>query len=70
MFKPAGIQAYLEVMFFESKKEMERFKGSEFEFSAQAIVVTEDASANVKYTNYVMAFTMAKDGFMYEASIG
>ncbi len=68
----AGGQAYREVLFFESKKEMERFKDSRFEFSAQvsAVAVTAGASANVKYTNGVMVFTMQKGGLMYEASIG
>ena len=68
----AGAQAYREVIFFESKKVMERFKDSRFEFSAQvsAVAATEGASANVKYTNGVMVFTMQKGGLMYEASIG
>ncbi len=68
----AGGQAYREVIFFETKNEMERFKESRFEFSAQAsaVAVTEGASANVKYTNGVMVFTMQKGGLMYEASIG
>ncbi|MFV5689670.1 YSC84-related protein [Flavobacterium sp. ZT3R25] len=68
----AGGQAYREVIFFETKKELERFKQSRFEFSAQAsaVAVTEGASANVKYTEGVMVFTMQKGGLMYEASIG
>lgn len=68
----AGGQVYREVIFFESKKELERFKESRFEFSAQAsaVAVTEGASANVKYTDGVMVFTMQKGGLMYEASIG
>ena len=68
----AGGQAYREVIFFESKNEMNRFKESRFEFSAQAsaVAVTEGASANVKYTDGVMVFTMQKGGLMYEASIG
>lgn len=68
----AGGQAYREVIFFESKKELERFKESRFEFSAQAsaVAVTAGASANVKYTDGVMVFTMQKGGLMYEASIG
>lgn len=68
----AGGQAYSEVIFFESKKELDRFKDSRFEFAAQAsaVAVTEGASANVKYTDGVMVFTMAKGGLMYEASIG
>ena len=68
----AGGQAYREVIFLESKNEMDRFKESRFEFSAQAsaVAVTEGASANVKYTDGVMVFTMQKGGLMYEASIG
>ena len=68
----AGAQVYREVIFFESKKVMERFKDSRFEFSAQvsAVAAKEGASANVKYTNGVMVFTMQKGGLMYEASIG
>jgi lipid-binding SYLF domain-containing protein len=68
----AGGQAYREVIFFESKEVLERFKDSRFEFSAQAsaVAATEGASANVKYTDGVMVFTMQKGGLMYEASIG
>ena len=51
---------------------MDRFKNSQLEFSAQvsAVAVTAGASANVKYTEGVMVFTMQKGGLMYEASIG
>lgn len=68
----AGGQAYREVIFFESKKEMDRFKESKLEFSAQvsAVAVTAGASASAKYTSGVMVFTMEKGGLMYEASVG
>jgi lipid-binding SYLF domain-containing protein len=68
----AGGQAYREVIFFESKKELDRFKNSQLEFSAQAsaVAVKSGASANAKYTKGVMVFTMQKGGLMYEASIG
>ena len=68
----AGGQAYREVIFFESKRDMDRFKKSQLEFSAQvsAVAVTAGASANAKYTNGVMVFTMQKGGLMYEASVG
>lgn len=68
----AGGQAYREVIFFESKSDLDRFKNSRFEFSAQAsaVAVTAGASANVKYTDGVMVFTMQKGGLMYEASVG
>jgi len=68
----AGGQAYREVIFFETKREMDRFKDSKFEFSAQvsAVAVTAGASATAKYTEGVMVFSMGKGGLMYEASIG
>ena len=68
----AGGQAYREVIFFESKNGLERFKGSQFEFSAQAsaVAVNAGASANVKYADGVMVFTALKGGLMYEASVG
>lgn len=68
----AGGQAYREVIFFESKKAMDRFKDSKFEFAAQvsAVAVKAGASGNAKYTDGVMVFTMQKGGLMYEASVG
>jgi lipid-binding SYLF domain-containing protein len=68
----AGGQAYREVIFFESKKAMDRFKESKFEFSAQvsAVAAKAGASGNAKYTDGVMVFTMQKGGLMYEAAVG
>jgi lipid-binding SYLF domain-containing protein len=67
-----GGQAYREVIFFESKADLDRFKEDQVEFSAQAsaVAATAGASANVKYANGVMIFTQQKGGLMYEASIG
>jgi lipid-binding SYLF domain-containing protein len=67
-----GGQAYREVIFFETKEALERFKNDNFEFSAQAsaVAVKSGASANVKYRDGVMIFTQEKGGLMYEASIG
>jgi lipid-binding SYLF domain-containing protein len=67
-----GGQAYREVIFFESKSDIERFKDNKIEFSAQAsaVAVSEGVSANVKYKEGVMIFTQQKGGLMYEASIG
>lgn len=67
-----GGQAYREVIFFESKADLDRFKENKIEFSAQAsaVAATEGASANVKYREGVMIFTQQKGGLMYEASIG
>ncbi|NOT52298.1 MAG: hypothetical protein HOP10_13590 [Chitinophagaceae bacterium] len=67
-----GGQAYREVIFFESKADLDRFKEDKVEFSAQAsaVAATKGASANVKYANGVMIFTQQKGGLMYEASVG
>ncbi len=68
----AGGQAYREVVFFEEKKTMDRFKDNRIEFTAQvsAVAAASGASANAKYVEGVMVFTMAKGGLMYEASVG
>jgi lipid-binding SYLF domain-containing protein len=67
-----GGQAYREVIFFETKEALDRFKENRLELSAQAsaVAVTAGASANAKYRDGVMIFTQAKGGLMYEASIG
>jgi lipid-binding SYLF domain-containing protein len=67
-----GGQAYREVIFFENKAALDRFKENKFEFDAQvsAVAVTAGASANVKYKEGVMIFTQEKGGLMYEASVG
>ncbi len=67
-----GGQAYREVIFFETKADLDRFKENRLELSAQAsaVAATAGASANVKYKDGVMIFTQTKGGLMYEASIG
>jgi len=67
-----GGQAYREVIFFESKSDLDRFKENKIEFSAQAsaVAATAGASANAKYVNGVMIFSQVKGGLMYEASVG
>jgi lipid-binding SYLF domain-containing protein len=68
----AGGQSYREVIFFESEKELNRFKDNKIELSAQAsaVAVTEGAAGNAKYKDGVMIFSQTKGGLMYEASIG
>jgi len=67
-----GGQAYREIIFFQNKAAMDRFKQNKVEFAAQAsaVAVTEGASADANYVNGVMVFTMQKGGLMYEASVG
>ncbi len=68
----AGGQAYREVIFFQSKETLDRFKDNKFEFSAQAsaVAATAGASGNVKYSDGILIFTQQKGGLMYEASVG
>ena len=67
-----GGQAYREVIFFENKDALDRFKDNKFEFSGQvsAVALKSGASANAKYWEGVAVFTQEKGGLMAEASIG
>lgn len=67
-----GGQAYSELVFFEDKAALDRFKSGNLELSAQAsaIAITLGASATADYEQGVAVFTMTKGGLMYEASIG
>ena len=67
-----GGQAYSEIIFFQDKTAMERFKESKLELSAQAsaVAITAGASADANYESGVAVFTLAKGGLMYEASVG
>ena len=67
-----GGQAYREVIFFDNKEAVDRFKEGKLEFAGQAsaVAVTAGAATNVKYREDVMVFTQEKKGLMYEASIG
>jgi lipid-binding SYLF domain-containing protein len=68
----AGGQAYKEIIFFQNKEAMDRFKGNNFEVAAQvsAVAATAGASADAKYQEGVMIYTRQKGGLMYEASVG
>lgn len=68
----AGGQAYDELIFFQSERDVERFKYRDVEFSAQAsaIAATAGASADANYRDGVVIFTLPAGGLMYEASIG
>ncbi len=67
-----GGQAYRELICFHNKQALDRFKGENFEFDAQAsgVAVTAGISFDASYEHGVAIFTMAKGGLMYEASIG
>jgi lipid-binding SYLF domain-containing protein len=68
----AGGQAYREVIFFENKAALDRFKNNKIEFSAQtsAIAAKAGSSANENYRDGVVVFSQEKGGLMLEASLG
>jgi len=67
-----GAQAFSQIIFFQNKRDLDRFTDGNFEFgaSASAVLITEGANASVDYTNGVAVMTFSKGGLMYEASIG
>jgi len=67
-----GGQKYTELIFFESKAAVDRFKSGSFAFAAQAsaVALKSGASANAKYADGVAVFTRGEAGLMYEASVG
>ena len=66
-----GGQAYSEIIFFKSKRDLENFKSGNFELgaTASAVVVTTGASADADYSDGVAIFTLPKGGLMYEATV-
>ena len=67
-----GGQAYREVIFFEDKATLERFKTNEFEFAAQtsATAINAEDHKDATYKDGVLVYTQKKSGLMYDASIG
>ncbi len=67
-----GGQAFSQIIFFQNKRDIDRFTDGNFELgaSASAALITEGANASVDYTNGVAVMTFSKGGLMYEASIG
>ena len=67
-----GGQAFSQIIFFQNKRDLDRFTDGNFEFgaSASAALITEGANASVDYNNGVAVMTFSKGGLMYEVSIG
>ena len=67
-----GGQSFAEVIFFETKAALDRFKENKFEWSAglSAVAAAEGKAKDAKYANGVAVFTHAKKGLMAEASVG
>ncbi len=67
-----GGQAYREIIFIENKDKFNKIKNGKVKVAAQvsAVAATEGASADAKYDEGIMIFTMQKGGLMYEAAVG
>lgn len=68
----AGGQAIIEVIFFETETDLERFKEDEFQFAAgaSAVAVKSGIAFNAKYKDGVAVFALPKAGLMADASVG
>ncbi len=68
----AGAQEYSEIVFFENRAALDRFKQNKFEFaaSASAVIVKAGAAASEKYRDGVAVFTQPSGGAMVEAAVG
>lgn len=67
-----GGQVYSQLMLFQNKATLDRFKQSRFEMSAQtsAIAAASGVSRNAKYSYGMLIFTLPVQGLMAEASVG
>lgn len=68
----AGGQSIIEVIFFETATDLDRFKKSEFEFAAEAsaVALKSGKAVNAKYKDGVAVFALPKAGLMADASVG
>lgn len=68
----AGGQAVIEVIFFETEADLDRFKEGKFEFSAEAsaVAVESGVAVNADYNDGVVVFALPKAGLMADASVG
>jgi lipid-binding SYLF domain-containing protein len=67
-----GGQAYTEIIAFQTRQAVQKFKEGNLRFDAQATAVAlkSGVGANARYTNGVAVFTMDEAGLMYEATVG
>ena len=68
----AGGQAIIEVIFFETDVDLERFTEGKFEFAAEtsAVALKSGIAFNAKYKDGVAVFALPKAGLMADASVG
>jgi lipid-binding SYLF domain-containing protein len=67
-----GGASYREIIFFETKEALDRFKDNKLEFSGtvSAVALKSGASKNAKYADGVAVFTQDLTGLMAEATVG
>lgn len=67
-----GGQAYSESIFFKDKKTLDDFMFNNMKLGAQtsAVAANSGVSSDADYNNGVAIFTLAKNGLMFEASVG
>jgi len=67
-----GGQVYIQVILFETREALRRFRESRTEFSAHlsAVAAAEGAGLGARYENGVAVIILPKKGLMAEASIG
>ena len=68
----AGGEALVEVIFFKTDADVEKFKEGNYEFDAglSATAIESGVSLDLTYKDGVAVFTHAKGGLMAEASVG
>lgn len=68
----AGGQAIIEVIFFETDTDLDRFKEGKFQFAAEtsAVALKSGIAFNAKYKDGVAVFALPKAGLMADASVG
>jgi len=67
-----GGQAFSELIIFETKEALDRFKNNELTFTANAsaVIVKKGVATSPKFENGVAVLVMPKAGAMAEASVG
>ena len=68
----AGGQSIIEIIFFETKVDLNRFMEGKFAFAAEAsaVALKSGIAVNAKYKDGVAVFALPKAGLMADASVG
>lgn len=67
-----GGQFFREIIFFETKSDLQKFQTKEYTFSAEvnAVAITKGVAVKARYRNGMAVFVMPEKGLMVDASIG